>query len=29
VLAVLCSAECYGRNRDDIESVIESWAVIA
>ena len=29
VLAVLCSAECYGRNRGDIESVIESWAVIA
>lgn len=29
VLAVLCSAECYSRNRGDIESVIESWAVIA
>lgn len=29
VLAVLCSAECYGRNRGDIESVIDSWAVIA
>jgi hypothetical protein len=29
VLAVLCSAECYGRNRGDIESVINSWAVIA
>jgi hypothetical protein len=29
VLAVLCSAECYGRNRGDIESVIQSWAVIA
>ncbi|MDH4112645.1 MAG: hypothetical protein OEV60_08200 [Actinomycetota bacterium] len=28
VLAVLCSAECYGRNRGDIESVINSWAVI-
>jgi hypothetical protein len=28
VLAVLCSAECYGRNRGDIESVIDSWAVI-
>jgi hypothetical protein len=29
VLAVLCSAECYGRNRGDIESVINSWAVIS
>ncbi|MGZ8629731.1 MAG: hypothetical protein ACXWZF_02005 [Actinomycetota bacterium] len=29
VLAVLCSAECFGRNRGDIESVINSWAVIA
>ena len=29
VLAVLCSAECFGRNRGDIESVIDSWAVIA
>jgi hypothetical protein len=29
VLAVLCSAECYSRNRGDIESVIDSWAVIA
>ncbi|MGH2540285.1 MAG: hypothetical protein ACRDGK_07170 [Actinomycetota bacterium] len=29
VLAVLCSAECFSRNRGDIESVINSWAVIA
>ncbi len=29
ILAVLCSAECYGRNRGDIETVINSWAVIA
>jgi hypothetical protein len=27
-LAVLCEAECYNRNRGDIETVIESWAVI-
>ena len=29
ILAVLCSAECYERNRDDIETVVDSWAVIA
>jgi hypothetical protein len=29
ILAVLCSAECYERNRGDIETVVESWAVIA
>ncbi len=28
ILAVLCSADCYARNRGDIESVVDSWAVI-
>jgi hypothetical protein len=27
-LAVLCDADCYSRNRGDIETVINSWAVI-
>jgi hypothetical protein len=27
-LAVLCDANCYSRNRGDIETVINSWAVI-
>ena len=27
-LAVLCEANCYSRNRGDIETVINSWAVI-
>ena len=29
ILAVLCSADCYARNRGDIETVVNSWAVIA
>jgi len=29
ILAVLCSAECYGRNRGDIDTIVNSWAVIA
>ncbi len=29
ILAVLCSAECYSRNRGDIDTVVNSWAVIA
>lgn len=29
VLALLCSADCYARNRSDIETVVNSWAVIA
>lgn len=29
ILAVLCSADCYERNRGDIETVVDSWAVIA
>ena len=27
-LAVLCEADCYGRNRGDIESMVDSWTVI-
>lgn len=27
-LAVLCDANCYSRNRGDIETVVNSWAVI-
>ncbi|MEX1264206.1 MAG: hypothetical protein WEE66_09800 [Actinomycetota bacterium] len=29
ILAVLCSADCYARNHGDIETVVNSWAVIA
>ena len=29
ILAVLCSADCYARNRGDIQTVVDSWAVIA
>lgn len=29
ILAVLCSADCYARNSADIQTVIDSWAVIA
>jgi hypothetical protein len=29
ILAVLCSADCYARNRGDIETIVNSWAVIA
>lgn len=29
ILALLCSADCYARNRSDIETVVNSWAVIA
>ena len=29
LLAVLCSADCYARNHGDIETVVNSWAVIA
>lgn len=28
VLALLCSADCYSRNRGDIESAIDSWTVL-
>lgn len=28
VLAVMCSAECYSRNRGDIESAVDSWTVL-
>jgi hypothetical protein len=28
VLALLCSADCYARNRSDIESAIDSWTVL-
>lgn len=28
VLALLCSADCYSRNRSDIESAIDSWTVL-
>ena len=27
-LAVLCSAECYDRNRSEIQSIIDSWTVV-
>jgi hypothetical protein len=27
ILAVLCSADCYERNRGEIETVVQSWAV--
>jgi hypothetical protein len=28
ILALLCSADCYSRNRGDIESAIDSWTVL-
>jgi hypothetical protein len=28
ILALLCSADCYSRNRSDIESAIDSWTVL-
>jgi hypothetical protein len=28
VLALLCNADCYARNRTDIESAIDSWTVL-
>jgi hypothetical protein len=28
VLALLCNADCYARNRSDIESAIDSWTVL-
>jgi hypothetical protein len=28
ILALLCSADCYARNRSDIESAIDSWTVL-
>lgn len=28
ILALLCSADCYSRNRTDIESAIDSWTVL-
>lgn len=28
VLALLCDADCYSRNRTDIESAIDSWTVL-
>jgi hypothetical protein len=27
-LAVLCSAECFNRNRSDIEAIVDSWTVL-
>jgi hypothetical protein len=27
-LAVMCSAECYDRNRTDIQSIVDSWTVL-
>ncbi len=27
-LAVMCSAECYDRNRSDVESIVDSWTVL-
>ncbi|MGH2636833.1 MAG: hypothetical protein ACRDHU_11910 [Actinomycetota bacterium] len=27
-IAVLCSAECYNRNRSDIQSIVDSWTVL-
>ena len=29
VMLVLCSAECYARNRADIQSVVDSWTVLS
>ncbi|MDQ3209599.1 MAG: hypothetical protein M3Q20_00210 [Actinomycetota bacterium] len=29
LMVVVCSADCYERNRADIETVVDSWAVIA
>jgi hypothetical protein len=29
ILAVLCSADCYARHRGDIDTIVNSWAVIA
>jgi hypothetical protein len=28
IFALLCSADCYARERDDIESAIDSWTVL-
>jgi hypothetical protein len=28
VFAVMCSTECYGRNRGDIDTAVESWTVL-
>jgi len=28
IFALLCSADCYSRNRSDIESAIDSWTVL-
>jgi len=27
-IAVLCSAQCYDRNRSDIQSIVDSWTVL-
>jgi hypothetical protein len=27
-IAVLCSAECFNRNRSDIEAIVDSWTVL-
>ena len=27
-IAVLCSAECYARNRGDIDVTVDSWTVL-
>lgn len=29
ILALLCSADCYARNRSDIHSAIDSWTVLS
>ena len=28
LMAIMCSAECYARNRGDISAAVDSWTVL-